>query len=275
MRFRYLLTTVALLAVAACDSTTDPVAPYEESVDFELDVVGGHNSIGTIVMGDTAPVKFVVPEDLLGGEAHPIYEPIGAPFVVSIVEDTLFVTYPRVQPTGNDGSDIGTAGGAGGGAIGMYPQETATVLMAPANVHLPVFAQFGALRGEGEVRGVVGLSTVALRPSGYGDASGICLPTRATVDGVLVVHRVTVLADARSIPQDGVPGGSFRVSVEPTWSVGDSSVVHFENTWEEDGAQFARIAGHAGGETILRVSVRTGGTRVDMIPVRVSSTCSA
>lgn len=271
MRFRCVL-TVALLALGACESTTDPVAPYEQSADFELDVVGGHNSIGTIVMGDTTPVKFVVPEGLLGGEAHPVYGPIGTPFEMSIAEDTLFVTYPSVQPIDNDGSGIGTAGGGGGGAIGMYPQETASVLMAPANIHLPVLVQFGALRGEGEVRGVVGMETLALRPAEYGDAAGICLPAPVTVDGELLVHSVTILADARSIPQEGLPGGSYRVPVVPFWSVADSAVAPFADTWEDGGAQFARIEGHAPGETMLRV---TAGARSDTIPVRVGDACPA
>lgn len=271
MKFRYVL-TVALLALAGCE-VTDPIVTYEESIDFELEVADGHatRSIGSVVMGDTAPLKFTVPEGLLGGDAEPFYEEIGAPFQMSVMDDTLAITYPRVVTIADDGSDIGRAGG-GGGAIGMYDQETASVLMAPAHIHVPVFAQLGGLRGKGEVRGVVGLATIALRPSGYGDATGVCLPTRAHVDGKLIVHNVTILADARSIPQDGVPGGSYRVPIQPHWSVGDSSVAHFANTWEEGGAQFARIEGHAAGEAVLRVMA---GSKVDTIPVRVSSTCPA
>lgn len=275
MRYRFAL-TVALLALTACEAT-DTLAPYEESMDFELEVVDAPNSpsSGRVVMGGTDTLRFKVPDNLLGGDVLPVYEQVPAPFQMSLFEDMLYLTYPRAVPAEDDGSTVGTAGGGGGGTIGMYDEDTESVRMAPAPIHIPVFAQLGALRGEGEVRGVVGLSTVALRPSGYGDAAGICLPTRATVDGVLIVHRVTVLADARSIPQDGLPGGSYRVPVEPTWSVGDSSVVHFENTWGEGGAEFARIAAHAEGETVLRVGVRTAGTRVDTIPVRVSSTCPA
>lgn len=266
MRIRFAL-TVALLALAACEAT-DTFAPYEESTDFELVVADAPigTSSGSVAMGGADTLKFIVPEDLLGDDVHPVYQQILAPFQMSVSEDTVYITLSRIEPSDDGGSTIGRAGGGGGGAIGTFEQDAEGPLLAPDPIHSTVFAQLGALLGAGQIRGVVGLSTVDLRPAAFGNAEGICLRPLALV---------TVLADARSIAQTGLPGGSYRVPVTASWSVTDSTVVGFDNTWGEDGAEFARIQGASEGETVLRASVSGEGSSSDDIPVSVSSNCPA